>query len=144
MWLLKQTEIGIGWVGLREMSILSEAGREALHSPARLPFCPSCIHFGSTPHPCCSSVCMCVCGCENVVEEKMCMRVCESACVLGWMTSLYFLVIHEQKSECTAFGREGAWMEQGGGSDAVHQWEGDLTKHSIISKLMWKIWNGGQ
>lgn len=30
-------------------------------------------------------------------------------------------------------------MEQGGGSDDVQQLEGDLTKHSIISKLMWKI-----
>lgn len=30
-------------------------------------------------------------------------------------------------------------MEQGGGSNAVPQWEGDLTKHSIISKFTWKI-----
>lgn len=115
MWLLKQTEIGISPVILWEVSILSKAGREALHSPAHLPFCPSCIHFGSTPNPWC--VRACVCGIE-------------------WLVDTFWLSM----SECTALGKDRAEMEQGGGSDAVQQWEGDLTKHSIISKCMWKIW----
>ena len=79
---------------------------------------------------------------------QQCVCVCEwcTNCCVSWTTCSYFLVIHEQGNKCfvsvCVAGREG-WVEPGDEFDS-YSGGGNLTKHSIISKLMWKTWNGGQ
>lgn len=82
MWLLKQTEIGIGWVGLREVSILSEAGREALHSPPVSHSVPP-ASISALPHTLVAVVCVCACVDVGMLLKSKCacMRVC--VCLLG-------------------------------------------------------------
>ena len=154
-WLLKQTEIHAGPVVLREVSLIrSKEGSVAEPHPSPILYLPHSFWLYPAPflpQRCvCFGVCVCVC-CVNGGERKKQNK--------NWAERLVCIFSPSKSRRVNVFGRKGgAWVEWGGGFDSCtviffnvflfvffggRGW-GDLTKHSIISKLMWKTWNGGQ